>query len=287
MNDQDKNNSRQIIVKIPAVKKKEKFQIFWKIVGLIVPFATILSVLLTYFTLREMKEERESAYRPNIQFNSVEFIFQISEDMELSPQVENCPIYTADEYGNADYHFKLNLEARNIGVGTAKDVIISITEESSFKAIEEFNIQSTYCDMKYDKGIHGYWMEYSNKTYADLLQFEDTYEVPYILPNAEDVRDYELPDVYYCLINAMRIEHQNVYYDPFSESIMIPDIEIEIEYSDVQGVQYKEKAYIHTEGGWAFGGGRSLVVTIVPYEKINQDNQEQESGIEQASTAVE
>ena len=267
MNDHDKNNSRQILGKSPAVKKKERFRILREIVGLIAPFATIFSVLLTYFTLCEMKEERESAYRPYIQFNSVEFIFQISEDMERFSKVENCPIYTADEYGNADDHFKLNLEARNIGVGTAKDVIISITEKSSFKAIEEFNIQSLSCDMEYNKGIHGYWIEYSNNTYADLMQFEDTYEVPYILPNAEDVRNYELPDVYYCLINAMRIEHQNEYYD--SESIMIPDIEIEIEYSDVQGVQYKEKAYIHTERGWAFRGGRSLVVTIVPYERIN------------------
>ncbi|MFR3879025.1 MAG: hypothetical protein ACLUFZ_06525 [Oscillospiraceae bacterium] len=266
MIDKGRNKSRRIIEKKRTARREKMYQAVEKIINLLVSIATVLSVLLTYFTLSEMKEERESAYRPDIQFNSVEYVVQTSADMELFSEVNNCPVYTSDQYGNADIHFKLNLEARNIGVGTAKNVQISITKESSFKAIEEFNEQSTYCDMMYNEGIHGYLMEYSNKTYALLLQFEKTDKFPYILPNAEEVCNYELPDVYYCLINAMRIEHQNIYYDPFSESIMIPDIEVKIVFSDVQGVQYEEKGFIHTEKGWSFKGGQSLVVTILPSE---------------------
>lgn len=231
------------------------------------------SQISTMDTGSDIKEETpdetraEQRGRPYIQFNSVEFIFQIDDNIEVPAELNLCPIYRADEYGNADYHFNLSLDARNIGTETAKDIKITISEESSINAIEEFNDRSVYCDMEYQMGIHGYWMKYSDETYADLLWFEDKFEDQYILPGAEDVRSYKLPDVYYCLVNAMRIENKNVYYDPFSETIMIPDIEIELEYSDVQGIQYKEKAYIHTEGGWVFSGGRSLVVSIIPQEK--------------------
>lgn len=214
--------------------------------------------------LPDMQDQAQVIHRPYIQFNKAEYVFQIDEDMSLLSELVSCPVYGPDEYGNADYHFKLNLETRNIGTETAKDIKITISEESSFKAIEEFNSRSSYCDMTYNSGVHGYWIEYSDGSFADLLWFEDSYEMQYILPNAEEIQYYELPTVYYCLINAMRIEHKHEYYDPFSASIMIPDIEIEIEYADVQGTTYKENAYIHTEAGSAFSGGRSLVVSIIP-----------------------
>ena len=85
---------------------------------------------------------------------------------------------------------------------------------------------------------------------------------PHILPNAQKSELYELPTVYYCLIHAMIVEYSNAVPDPFPDTIMIPDIEVEIEYVDVQGLRYKNKASIHTEAGWAFLGGCSLVVTI-------------------------
>ena len=214
--------------------------------------------------LLDVQDQAHAIHRPYIQFNNAEYVFQIEEEMSLPSDLASCSVYRPDEYGNADYHFKLDLETRNIGTETAKDIKITISEEASFKAIEEFNNRSSYCDMTYNSGIHGYWIEYSDGSFADFLWFEDSYEMQYILPNAEEIQYYELPTVYYCLINAMRIEHKHEYYDPFSASIMIPNIEIEIEYADIQGTIYKEKAYIHTEAGYAFSGGRSLVVSIIP-----------------------
>lgn len=270
MGNNEQNNERAIIVKIPKIEKKTNLQKILDIGNLVVLFATIASLILNYCTLREMQAERNNAYRPNIQFNSIEYVFQIYDSMELLPEVADCPIYRADENGHADHNFTLNLEARNIGVGTAKDVKITISEESSFAAISEFNEMSEYCDMEYGSGPHGYWMKFSDSTYADLFWLDDEVEIPFILPNAVDVHEYKLPAVYYCLINAMRIELRETWDDPFDARIMIPDIEITIEYSDVQDVIYREKAYIHTEPGWAFGGGRSLVASIISEDKAKE-----------------
>lgn len=268
------NCNRTIVVKIPRMEKKSKLQKVLDIGNLVVLFATIASLILNYCTLREMQEERNSAYRPDIQFSSVEYVFQINDYMVLLPEVTECPVYKADENRNADDSFFLNLNTRNIGVGTAKNVKISISEESSFNAIAEFNEMSVFCDMEYGKGPHGYWMKFSDNSYADLFWLDDVVEISYILPNAEDVHKYKLPSVYYCLINAMRIEATQALDDPFESGFMIPDIEITIEYSDVQGVLYQEKAYIHTEPGWAFSGGRSLVVSIISEDKAKEISNE-------------
>ena len=263
------NRNRTIVVKIPRMETKSKLQKILDVGNLVVLFATIASLILNYCTLCEMQEERNSAYRPDIQFSSVEYVFQINDYMALLPEVAECPVYQADENRNADNDFFLNLNTRNIGVGTAKNVKISISEESSFNAIAEFNEMSVFCDMEYGKGPHGYWMKFSDNSYADLFWLDDSVEISYILPNAEDVHQYKLPSVYYCLINAMRIEAIHALDDPFERGLMIPDIEITIEYPDVQGVLYQEKAYIHTEPGWAFSGGRSLVVSIISEDKVN------------------
>lgn len=278
MGNNEQNNTRAIIVKIPKLEKKTKLQKILDIGNLVVLFATIASLILNYCTLREMQAERNNAYRPNIQFNSIEYVFQIFDSMELLPEVADCPIYRADENGHADYNFTLNLEARNIGVGTAKDVKITISEESSFAAISEFNEMSEYCDMEYNKGPHGYSLKFSDGTYATCIWLDNEIEIPYILPNAESMCIYQLPSVYYCLIHAMQIELRETWDDPFDPHVMVPDIEIIIEYSDVQGVIYREKAYIHTEPGWAFGGGRSLVASIISEDKAKETSNKTSEG---------
>lgn len=102
MIDKGRNKSRRIIEKKRTARREKMYQAVEKIINLLVSIATVLSVLLTYFTLSEMKEERESAYRPDIQFNSVEYVVQTSADMELFSEVINCPVYTSDQYGMQD-----------------------------------------------------------------------------------------------------------------------------------------------------------------------------------------
>lgn len=268
---------------IPEKKDKRKYEYIMEVVNLVVSCATILSLVLNACTLWEMREERKSAYRPYIQFSSIGYIIQEQDEMERIPQVEGLPVFNS-EMGVTGSKItpELSLEFRNIGVGTAKDIVISISRESSIKAIEDFNSRSKYCNLKCTAGVHGDGVEFPDGTIMHLLYFAREDEIPYLLPNAEEVLAYSLPTVYYTLINAMRIEHANAYHDPFSEECLMPDIEILIEYSDVEGVRYKEKAYIHTEGDWLFMGGRSLEVTIISqekYERMSQNNSSTEDTV--------
>ena len=60
MIDKGRNKSRRIIEKKRTARREKMYQAVEKIINLLVSIATVLSVLLTYFTLSEMKEEREN-----------------------------------------------------------------------------------------------------------------------------------------------------------------------------------------------------------------------------------
>lgn len=87
MIDKGRNKSRRIIEKKRTARREKMYQAVEKIINLLVSIATVLSVLLTYFTLSEMKEERESAYRPDIQFNSVEYVVKLQQIWNYSQKL--------------------------------------------------------------------------------------------------------------------------------------------------------------------------------------------------------
>ena len=247
------------------------FSIIKNGMDVIMTIATVISVVLVYYTLEEMKTERQNAYRPYIQFDTISYVIQTSDDMEDFEKVEGLTVYNSDpKIKEMNLTPELILNTKNIGVGTAKDISISISRESSLNAINAFNDTSAYSDIVCCEGIHGYFAEFSDGTFDGALYFENEVDIAYLLPNAQDEFEYSLPTVYYTLIEALRIEYEHVYYDPFTIGIRIPDIEIFITYSDVQGIVYTEKAYIHTEPEWVFYGGRSLECSIISEETAKE-----------------
>lgn len=100
-----------------------------------------------------------------------------------------------------------------------------------------------------------------------------TDSISYLYPGEEV--NYKLPTVFYVLLYAQLIEDQNVTCDPFSRpTILIPEIEVNIEYSDAQGNIHCQKAYIRTEAGEIYvnQGMFTIGVSIIPEDQLSSEN---------------
>lgn len=250
---------------------------FFQIIASIV---AVFTLWLNNKTLGEMQLERDNAYRPSLYFSDVQYMLE-SDRWIISnetPELNNYIVYSMQrDHNNFFIMPSINLELSNIGVGTAKDIEISITEEQAQNAINIFNANSKYCKINYIKGVHGYSVLYNNEQYdvGNSTIFEDAFncseyyeffqywgnttQYSYLLPASTQSQctTYTLPTIYYNLLNAMRIELEMEYYDPFYFFNPIPDVEVTVSYSDVQGKRYTEQMVIHTEMhfyyyNWAF-----------------------------------
>lgn len=285
-------------IKKRILKTLKFLEMYKSIFDLLLFILEVASVALVLFTLVEMRIERHHSYRPIICIPEKTYAIQhfcyddygsANEWYELPETFADMPVYYANDLVNESYP-TLYLDIFNIGVGAAQDVQISISRDSCIKAIEQFNISSSYCKMQhgnptndvhnsdyldygsinalqhskngctdscYKCSLHdnevdcnedcfGYECILPLDDHWSLLYFEyDDFSMPYILPNAEQSYKYPLPTIYYCLINAMRIEIEH--FDIDETNAHIPDIELKITYTDVQGVQYEVPAIIHTK----------------------------------------
>ena len=159
------------------------------------------------------------------------------------------------------------MSIRNIGVGVAEEVKISIKEEDCWSVIEEFNKTVEYSKIEYADRKENIWgsdvVVFADGSKWDFFRFDEDISYPYILANADQECKYMLPSIYACLVNALMIERKELGYSDVGMTGEIPDIPITIEYVDVQGVSYCEEALIHTEYCWIFGYGFLLTISII------------------------
>ena len=107
-------------------------------------------------------------------------------------------------------------------------------------------------------------VEHEEWHFLYMHNLETTYN--YILPNAEETHEYELPSIYYCLIKAMRLSGEEAVCDAeINNGKSLPDIPVSIEYYDLQGVKYLEEVVIRTNTLDALGVGEiRCMVSMIP-----------------------
>ena len=191
-----------------AIPKRKKRNIVWifDIVGTIVALA---AVIISLVTLYEMKIQRNNAYMPTIVFESVDV----------------NTFNTDGEYDNIFF------STRNIGVGVAKKITYSMDSSNYIRWLEYYNKLNPENPYTYNiKGevfqviIDGQKLGFSATEKSEKL---------FLLPNAEESYEFMLPSQYTFLLHEI-YKHSKV------GEIDIPDLEIEVTYSDVQNVQYME-----------------------------------------------
>lgn len=241
---------------------KDVLEIMVGIAELVGVVLTLWSVLLVYDTLVEMRIDRQSNYRPNLCVIKQSYLIETITDQYIEAYYSDVDILNDIGYGK---NRNIVLEIRNIGVGTAENVDIILLEEDCWRVFDEFNETTEYSKIKKEDRNSSIWhmdsVEFSDGTYWDFFQYDEDEYFAYILPNAEQKCEYVLPSAYSCMVNAIMIEKRELGYSEF-EKIKIPDIPIVIEYSDIQGVKYREEAFIHTEIMWILGYGFCLTISI-------------------------
>lgn len=185
---------------------------------------SILSVILIYSTLKEMQTQRDYAYRPEIVFETKQVDIEWGDKNAL----KNPLIQSNSEVNPSS----ISLNTYNIGVGAAKNLRFSLDYTSFVRLIKylkdvdarnsyEYSIQ----DNTFDITING------KKNFS----FSCNYEVDklYLLPNAEESFVFNIPVQYTKLIEKI--------FEVHDKALAIPDIKLNLEYTDVQGKNYTKQ----------------------------------------------
>ena len=197
-------------------KIKELVWVFDVVGTLVALFAAFISLV----TLFEMQEQRNNAYMPTIVFESIEVETEL-EDSEIK-----------------DIYDGIRFTTRNIGVGVAKKITFEVDSSNYIRWIELYNELNPE---------HPYFYEISNNRLnvsrdGKAIGFSANYknEKLFLLPNAEESYEFELPGQYKMLLHE-------IYTYSNEWMIEIPDIVIEVSYFDVQNVPYREKINLSVE----------------------------------------
>ena len=194
-------------------KKKEMASIF-DILGTVV---ALIAAIISLVTLFEMKIQRNNAYMPTIVFESVE----VEADLSDNEQVDMLD--------------GIRFTTRNIGVGVAKKITYEVDSSNYVRWIELYNVLNPENQYSYEVGKNLLFLTRDDVSMG--FSANNKVEKLFLLPNAEEAYEFVLPSQYKMLLHE-------IYKCSDVGMLDIPDIEVKVSYSDVQGVQYEEIVYL-------------------------------------------
>lgn len=211
--------------------KKKSFGYKHAIVQIVI---SLVSTLLVLFTLFEMKDERNAAYLPDILFGNTEVAFAWdSNDSITDTDEEMKNILSKTVREDTVINDVPQLKIYNIGVGTAKDIIITWNHEENMcqfiNALEPYkDIEVTFEDdlvqIKRCGIERGAWL-------SDDARFD------FMLNSTREYNRIQLPVPYSDLIRELYIRNTKEF----------PLLSLEVTYSDVQGVIYSKNMEISVQ----------------------------------------
>ncbi|EAE8620191.1 hypothetical protein BSX36_04535 [Listeria monocytogenes] len=199
------------------------------IINIIASFSTAISAWLVYVTLREMKIQRDTAYKPLLVLKTKKEIHISSKKGLLNPEK---PAEIIEEGSHKMVILDPGSETLivnivNIGAGPAKNLSYQFDRQcflDFFKAESNNNSNFYYENIdrrqhiKYgDKDNLGFW----NLNYSMLSN-------SYLLPREEQSIEIYLPDIF---IEILQRALKNKYFDDFTKN----QFNINITYEDIQG----------------------------------------------------
>lgn len=205
---------------------------------------SMVSILLVFFTLQEMKQERNIAYQPDLVLgtSSVGMIWDetgelISEDDQTVFSLD----YYEDEntYNNTTAYLKLY----NIGSGNAKN----LTVEWDFKEDIPLFVDILNSNPNIEASIdppneikENYSLCFANKAgYGFPCK---NIKIDYLLNNAQHYEMIELPLVYETIYRLLSVHYANgENFGLLADQWSIPPIHLLVSYSDVQGKFYSKR----------------------------------------------
>ncbi len=258
----------------------------------IVIIISIISLMFSVYNLYEMKLQRTEMQKQLIEM-------QTQRHCAYKPDFvfETAKVYVSWEDLDENFVNSVIIPVTNIGVGAAKQISFIIDEKNFynwFEVLQNIETENQY-EVGRDKGK--LWM---NKIIPNgggsrsiLYDHENKREQDFLLPNAEEIFELEIPRLYLvllCEIFACRKTEAESIGGPIDEPepgkmtifwsadynpkpIDVPDLEVLVFYEDVQGQKYEDKINIgisepsgyHTASGlnFIFSMKEKLSLTIV------------------------
>lgn len=214
-----------------------------EIISAVSGFAALLTAIIVFFTLIEMKRQRQSSYKPDLTFKPVHFSFSATFTDALQHKISSKKI-------NGDSnkaHYEPSTEIYNVGLGSAKNLCVTW----------RFDYQKAIKLIKNAEGKFGLTISLENM----LLQIKDkvvtwieiTYDlrqdIDYLLPAsiANETARLLIPSSYVHLLSFYFIFH--VYKNP-DENILFnfadfPELKMNTKFNDIGGKTYSKKYKIN------------------------------------------
>lgn len=191
---------------------------------------SVISTILVLFTLYEMREERNAAYRPDIFITNTAFAVVWNETGDL---INEGDIFDSILEVTTDSNIinkSPKLELYNLGVGNCKEIgidwhfIENINKYiDAFNKLNDFNIyvenDNSVCIKEKDREL--------------LFGANKNSSIDFIANSIEEYSLIVFPSVYHYL-NFKLIEN----------NIEIPDLLVSVSYEDIQGKKYSENTII-------------------------------------------
>lgn len=206
------------------------------LINSIIAILTLISVILVYFTLLEMKQQRESTYMPEIAIrNDKEFVIKWdSENPDFYVRGTDYGAYEGSgirSYGIEIPHLYFTVE--NIGFGSARNIKIIWNDETISKFAECINNIDFYSGLEVlEDGDQKIIVSMDERIYDTYWLDELT--IPYInAAGNENITQKLDADIFGYLIGLSVLRSEE-----------IPDIELKIIYEDIYGKKYEMNAVI-------------------------------------------
>lgn len=215
----------------------------YKWVSIVEKIVSIISVLLVFFTLREMQIERDHSYLPDICFQKTSFALTWDKNGLISPESEEKWLLKGfeqlDILGILPNEIP-RIELVNIGIGTAKSIHVEWKHKDNMKALSEylyeFNQEADF-SYHFDANCLNF---YSDKS-VFRVPAKPFLDVAYM--KTEPQGDYLwFPEEYWTCIQQICRN-----YMPKQNGLVLPNLEVMISFKDIQGKEYQIKKKLKLE----------------------------------------
>lgn len=218
-----KNTLRKVMA-IPLADKINSF----------IAILTLISVVCTLYTLKEMQIDRDMAYRPTLSTNPISLSFSWDgngfDNWTIVPETNS--MQDTEEITNSEkgiWGMGGNFTFANIGVGVAKEIQFvwdsGNTERLIAKLVELDRSKRNFCEV-------GNNVELFYEDHKLTLSKETEYVLMHLLPESTENCKLAIPIHYILIINEI------VKLPKYSEDAMFF---LNVQYKDIQGKQYSEQ----------------------------------------------
>lgn len=224
-------------------------------------FATVVAAVIYYYTLSELKKQRQNTYKPQLFLDSAYFIVQgIKRNdiiMPLNWDQQKKKLLTIANFEYKNVITKYELKCYNVGFGTATNIETQFNFDLK-KFVKEINKLQIDIDENLKVEIKNNGSFISFNTMNKDLPF--TNKMISIKNSLNDYISYALPvsvnnDAVLIKFPSHFLELLNLYVFYFSKSkdakkeINIPEILVEMKFKDISETKYSQKIKINTELG--------------------------------------